>query len=267
MKWLMRIFGSVFSAFVYLNILLPVLFVMVYSLNKEIFFVFPVKGWSLQWYVQAFTGGRFVEGLIVSAEVAVFTTLVAVVAGTLASLAIVRGRVPYAEAISQFMLSPLIIPAIPLGIGLLLLYTRIGMLTGTKVTGTFWSLVIGHSVIAMPWVMRLTIASLQMTDETTEEAAASLGASPLLAFWYITIPAMKAGVLAGGIFAFVTSFSEVNISLFLVGPQMTTLPITILNYLGFRTDPSVAAISSVVIILTTMVMLISDRMVGLNKVY
>ena len=262
-----KILSRLFLGFVYLNILVPVIFILVYSLNQDVFFTLPIKGWSFKWYEQAFTSGRFMEGLWISTEIALVATFLAGVAGTLGSLAIVRGKIPYANLISQFLLSPLIIPAIPLGIGLLLVYTQVGGLTGTKITGSFWALALAHSVIALPWVMRLTIASLETADETMEEAAASLGASPIKAFWYITLPILMPGIFAGGIFAFVTSFSEVNMSLFLVGPQMTTLPISILNYVNFRTDPSIAAISSVVILLTTAIMLLADRIVGLNKIY
>jgi putative spermidine/putrescine transport system permease protein len=256
-----------FLGFVYLNILLPVLFILVYSLNDARFFVLPVQGWSTKWYVQALTGGRFLEGLAVSLEVAIAATILSAVTGTLASIALVRGGIPGATAISQLLLSPLIIPAIPLGLGLLILFTQVSVVTGYRFAGTYWSLVVGHAVISMPWVMRLTIAGLQVADRTLEEAAANLGASPLRTYWHITLPLLRPGIVAGSIFAFVTSFSEVNMSLFLVGPQMTTLPISILNYVGFRTDPSVAAISTVVILLTTGVILAADRIVGLNNVY
>ena len=267
MRILQRWFLRLFNGLVYFAMLLPVLFVLAYSFNSSVFFSLPPSGVSLRWYQEAFTSGRFVEGLIVSTQVAFASTLLSLICGTTAAMALVRGNIPQKDVITQLLLSPLIIPAIPLGIGCLLLFTQASAALGFRVSGTFLSLVIGHTVISMPWVMRMVIAGMETLDVSLEEAAQSLGASPWQTMRHVTLPVLTPSIIAGGIFAFVTSFSDVNISLFLVGPSMTTLPITLLNYVSWKTDPSVAAISSVVIVMTFGIMMITDRVVSLNKVW
>jgi putative spermidine/putrescine transport system permease protein len=259
--------GRLVIGAVYFAILLPVLFVLLYSVNTSMFFTLPMKGFTLKWYHQALFDGRFSEGLVVSAQVALASTVISLVCGTSAALALVRGRLPYKEAISQLLLSPLILPAIPLGIGLSIFFTRATVITGYRISGTFITLVLGHAVISMPWVMRMVLAGMETLDLSAEEAAQNLGASPWRTAWHVTLPLLKPSMIAGAIFAFITSFSDATVSLFLVGPSMTTLPISILNYIAFRTDPSVAAISSIVILLTVGIMVIMDRIVGINKVW
>lgn len=267
MQFVQRWMGRFVIGMVYFAILLPVMFVLLYSFNSAMFFTIPMSGFTFKWYQQALTSGRFMEGLLVSTEVAVASTFLSLICGSTAALALVRGNLKHKEMISQLLLSPLILPAIPLGIGLLLLFTRLTVLLGVRVSGSFLTLVIGHTVISMPWVMRLVIAGLETFDRSVEEAAQNLGASAWRVAWHITLPMLKPSMIAGSIFAFITSFGDVSVSLFLVGPSMTTLPISILNYVAFRTDPSVAAISSIVILLTVGVMVISDHIVGLSKVW
>jgi putative spermidine/putrescine transport system permease protein len=267
MRTAQRWFGRLLIGLVYFAILLPVLFVLIYSVNKSMFFTLPIKGFTLQWYQKALFDSRFVEGLGVSAQVALASTLLSLVCGTLAAIGLVRSSLRYKEALSQLFLSPLILPAIPLGIGLSIFFTSVTVSTGYRFSGTFMALVIGHAVISMPWVMRLVLAGMETLDTSAEEAAMNLGATPLKTAWYVTLPMLMPSMIAGAIFAFITSFSDATVSLFLVGPSMTTLPISILNYVAFRTDPSVAAISAIVILLTVGVMVITDRIVGLNKIW
>lgn len=266
MRTVNQVLKYLFLGLIYFAIMLPVLFVIFYSINKPMFFSLPMKGFSLKWYTQALSGG-FMDGLVVSVKVALLSTLLAMIAGTAGAMALARGNVPGKEAISQLMLSPLILPAIPLGIGLAIFFTQMTVWTGYPFNGAYISLVLGHAVISMPWAMRMVLAGMETLDASVEEAAANLGASPWRTAWYVTLPILKPSLIAGAIFAFITSFSDATISLFLVGPNMTTLPIKILNYIAFRTDPSVAAISTIVILLTVVVMVITDRIVGLGNVW
>jgi putative spermidine/putrescine transport system permease protein len=134
------------------------------------------------------------------------------------------------------------------------------------VIGTFYALVAGHVVIVIPWVVRLVTASLSGVDRATEEAAQNLGANPWVTFWRITLPAIRPGIVAGALFGFVTSFGNLEMSLFLVGPGRTTLPIVILQYLEWKIDPTIAAVSVVQILLIGIAMLITDHYVKLTRV-
>ena len=127
-------------------------------------------------------------------------------------------------------------------------------------------MVAGHVVIVIPWVVRLVTASLSGVDRATEEAAQNLGANQWITFWRITLPAIRPGIVAGALFGFVTSFGNLEMSLFLVGPGRTTLPIVILQYLEWKIDPTIAAVSVVQIALIATAMLVTDRYVKVARV-
>src|SRR4030095_14876973 len=134
------------------------------------------------------------------------------------------------------------------------------------VLGTFYALVSGHVVIVIPWIVRLVTASLAGVDRTTEAASQTLGANAWVTFWRITLPAIRPGIVAGALFGFVTSFGNLEMSLFLVGPGRTTLPIVILQYLEGKIDPTVAAVSVMQIVLIGAAMMVTDRYVKIARV-
>ena len=140
------------------------------------------------------------------------------------------------------------------------------MLTDLPILGSIAALVAGHILLVIPWSVRLVSASLAGSDRSIEEAAQNLGANALVTFWRITLPAIRPGIVAGALFAFVTSFGNLEMSLFLVGPGRTTLPIVILQYLEWKIDPTIAAVSVVQILLIAGAMLITDRYVKLARV-
>jgi putative spermidine/putrescine transport system permease protein len=149
-----------------------------------------------------------------------------------------RGR----EAISAFMLSPILFPTIVLGLALLVFYSRVGL------SGSFTGLVIAHSVLTTPFVIRLVMASLAEFDPAVEEASRNLGAGWWRTFLQVTLPLIRPGVLAGAVFAFIISFDELVVTLFLAGPDMTTLPVRIYTYVEFSSDPTISAISTMLIV-------------------
>ena len=144
---------------------------------------------------------------------------------------------------------PLIVPGVVLGTAMYVFHVELENGLDVDVLGTFYALVAGHIVIVIPWVVRLVTASLAGVDRTVEEAAQNLGANPWTTFWRITLPAIRPGVVAGALFGFVISFGNLELSLFLVGPGRTTLPIVILQYLEWKIDPTIAAVSVVQIVL------------------
>lgn len=253
-----RLLGAT-NALIYLYLLAPILIVVPVSFSAAAFVVFPPRGLSLRWYANFLTSRELTEALWLSIRLAVAVTLAATVIGTLAALALTRYRLPGREAIRTFLMAPIVLPGVVLGIALLIFLNR------TPLAQTFGGLFGAHLVVALPYVVRTVAATLEGFDRTVEEAAASLGAPPLAAFWTITLPLIKPGVIAGATFAFITSFDELVVSLFLTGPRLSTLPVQIYNYIEFASDPTIAAISVLLIVFTTAVVLLVERVVGFTR--
>lgn len=245
-----------FLAMVFL--LAPIAIVFVFALNPAPYIEFPPVGVSLVWFREFFASPQFTGALILSLKVAAYTTVLAVFFGATAALALARGELPGATTITAFILSPLMLPAILTGLALFQTYVL------ADVGRPLWGLVMGHTIVTTPYVVRTTLAVLANFDTRLEEAATNLGASPLRVFFEVTLPLIKPGVIAGGIFAFIVSFDQFPVSLFLVGPGTETLPITLFNYLRFALDGTIAAASIVSILLAFLVVLGLDRTVGLR---
>jgi putative spermidine/putrescine transport system permease protein len=163
-------------------------------------------------------------------------------------------------------LAPLVVPGVVLGTSLYVFQIETEIATGLPFLGSFWGLVAGHTLVVIPWIVRLVTANLEGSDRTIEEAAQNLGANPWVTFYRVTLPSIRPGIVAGALFGFVTSFGNLEMSLFLVGPGRTTLPIAILQYLEWKIDPTVAAASVIQIVLIGVAMLITDRYVKLSRV-
>lgn len=253
-----RLLGAT-NALIYLYLLAPILIVVPVSFSAAAFVVFPPRGLSLRWYVNFLTSRELTEALWLSVRLGAAVTLAATVAGTLAALALTRYRWPGREAIRTFLMAPIVLPGIVLGIALLIFLNR------TPLAQSFGGLFAAHLAVALPYVVRTVAATLEGFDRIVEEAAASLGAPPLAAFRTVTLPLIKPGVIAGATFAFITSFDELVVSLFLTGPRLSTLPVQIYNYIEFASDPTIAAISVLLIVFTTAVVLLVERVVGFSR--
>jgi putative spermidine/putrescine transport system permease protein len=240
-------------------LLAPIAIVFVFALNPTPFIQFPPVGISLRWFEKFFASREFMHALLYSLEVAVLTTIAATLLGASAALAIARGNPPGARLMLAVMLSPLMLPAILTGLALFQSYVLL------DVGRPMWGLVAGHTLVTIPYVVRTTLAVLHNFDTRLEEAARNLGASPGRTFYEVTLPLVKPGVLAGGIFAFIVSFDQFPVSLFLVSPGNETLPITLFNYLKFDLDGTIGAASVVSILLAFLVVVALDRTVGLRS--
>ncbi|WP_407159322.1 ABC transporter permease [Bradyrhizobium sp. STM 3557] len=238
--------------------LAPIAIVVVFALNPTPFIQFPPVGISLRWFEKFFSARDFMHALAFSLEVAVLTTVAATVLGASAALAIARGNLPGSRLVLATMLSPLMLPAILTGLALFQTYVLL------DVGRPLWGLVAGHTLVTIPYVVRTTLAVLHNFDLRLEEAAQNLGASPTRTFFEVTLPLVKPGVMAGGIFAFIVSFDQFPVSLFLVSPNSETLPITLFNYLKFDLDGTIGAASVVSILLAFLVVIALDRTVGLR---
>ncbi|MCC7275797.1 MAG: ABC transporter permease [Alphaproteobacteria bacterium] len=251
---------------VYVFILTPVIFVSWISFFSNEIVSFPPEGYTLRWFANVWEQRVFARGFVMSLQVAAIATVLGVSLGTLASIAIVRYRFPGRETLNMLLLSPLIVPGTVAGTALYIFYIAVDDALEWRLQATLEGLVLAHVMLTIPWTVRLVTASLVGIDRSVEDAAMNLGANRWTTFRRVTFPMMRAGLVAAALFSFITSFENLELSLLLVGPGRTTLPIAILQYLEFKVDPTIAAVSFVQILLIGTLMLITDRFVKLSRV-
>jgi len=246
-------------------ILLPIVFVVWLAFFAQEIPSFPPEGYSLKWF-QAIPGNdRFVTGFLLSLEIAVIATAIGLALGMPAAVCLARGRFAGREALSNLLLMPLIVPGIVLGIAMYCFHVEAEIATDWPILGSLTGLITAHVLISIPWTVRLITATLVGMDRTVEEAAQNLGADRLTTFRRITLPAILPGIVAAALFGFIASFGNLEMSLFLVGPGRTTLPIAILQYLEWKIDPTIAAVSVLQILFIGGVMLLTDRFVRIGR--
>jgi putative spermidine/putrescine transport system permease protein len=239
-------------------LLLPIAIVLVFALNPTPYIAFPPVGVTLRWFAKFFSSATFMNALALSLEVALAVAVLATTLGAMCALGIARGALPGARLLTTFFLSPLMLPAILTGLALFQLFVLAGI--GRPI----WGLIVGHTIVAIPYVLRTTLAVLHDFDRRVEEAAAVLGAAPARVFYEVTLPLIRPGVIAGAIFAFIVSFDQLPISLFLVLPSRETLPVVLLNYIRYDLDGAIAAASMVSIALALTAVLLLERIIGLR---
>jgi putative spermidine/putrescine transport system permease protein len=247
-------------------ILLPIFFVIWLAFFTQEIPSFPPEGYSLKWFRAILDNDRFASGFLLSLRVAVVSTLIGLAIGVPAAVGLVRGRFPGREAVNNLLLLPLIVPGIVLGIALFVFHVEAEIKTGWPILGSLAGLIAGHVLIAIPWTVRLITASLAGMDRTIEEAAESLGANRFTTFRRVTLPGILPGIIAAALFSFIASFGNLEMSLFLVGPGRTTLPIAILQYLEWKIDPTIAAVSVLQILFIGGAMLLTGRFVKIGRV-
>ncbi len=233
-------------------LLAPMLVVIVIAFNDESVMRFPPRGFTLHWFANAFTYATFLRAIAVSIVLGAIATIVSLLLGVPAALAISRGG-HGASLIETYLLAPLSFPMIVLGISLLFYDAAIGL--GLSPVG----LACGHVVITLPYVVRSIVSVHRGTDPSIEEAAATLGAGPLERFWRITLPLIKPGIWSGSLFAFLISFDNVPISVFLTDHNTTTIPVAVLSYLVYSFDPAIAALYTAKMLLVLAVVFFMDR--------
>ena len=255
--------ASVVTAFAF--VLAPLVLIVWLSFFYNEILALPPQGYSLRWYYAIANQPQFISGLTLSVTVALLATAMALVVAIPAALALTRAKFRGREAFLQLLMSPLIVPAIVVGSGLYMAFVEAEVQTGMPFTGARLGFAIGHMLIVIPWSLRLVAANLVGVNPAIEEAALSLGATPLVTVLKVTLPLIWPGVVAAALFSFVVSFGNVELSLFLVAPGQTTLPIAILQYLQWKIDPTVAAMSTLQIVVIVAALLITDRFVSLSK--
>jgi len=238
---------------------LPVIVVVLASVTTTSYLTVPPKGFTLDWYWQVLGDSSYREAILFSLQLAVTATVLSLIVGTAAAYALLRRKVPGANAIMAFLIAPLVFPAVVIAVALLQFYT----LTGVR--GSFGALAAAHLLITMPYVTRSVLASLAGADLALEEAARTLGANGWTAFQKVTLPMIRPGLVAGGIFSFIVSFDNVPVSIFLVSVRNITLPIKIFTAVEHGIDPGIAAVSTMLIIATGLCLILAERWVGFHR--
>jgi putative spermidine/putrescine transport system permease protein len=231
---------------------LPSFFVIPVSFTSGTFIEFPPQGFSLRWYETYLGSSAWVNATIRSLIVAFLTGLLATALGTAAAFVLVRQRLVARTLIITLVLAPLVLPRIIIAVALFYFYAGLGLV------GTILGLVLGHTVLAVPYVVITVMAVLKNYDERLDHAAWSLGASRWSTLWRITLPQIRAGVLAGFLFAFITSFDELTIALFISGGSTSTLPRQMWNDLLLQVNPTLAAVSTVILVFVTLFILAAE---------
>lgn len=248
-------------------VIAPLLIIIWASFFENRVLNFPPSGYTFSWFLKAWEQQDFSNGFITSIQLGLSATCISLILGIPAALAIEREEFPFKETIRQILLSPMYVPAIVAGAAVYVYFVQLEIFTNYQIAGTFKGLLIAHVLIAIPWSIRLICASLAMKSSYAEEAAASLGANPFQIFYMVTLPSIRSGIIAAALFSFIASFSDLEKSLFLVGPGKITLPISIINYLEWNLDPTIAAVATVQILIIATALLISDRFVNLGKAF
>lgn len=254
-----RLAGGLLMAATAVFMLAPLVVVVLVSFSPSSVFNLPEGQWSLRWYRAMLAKEGLADTVLLSAAVAAGATLAALVLGTLCAIAIEQGRFRGREALLAFLVSPLMMPGLVIGVALLQAFRAVGL------ANVFWSLLIGHVVITLPYVTRTVHASLALFDTRLLEAAQTLGLSRPRALLQVMVPALAPAFLTSGLFAFLASMDNYPISIFLTDARSKTLPIEILHYLEESPDPTIAAISACLILLAAVVLFIAERLVGLRR--
>ena len=249
---------TIFSVIVYIFLLAPLVIITGTAFGEDSYLKFPPSGFSLQWVRKIFEVEMFTRTFVISMQIAVLGTLIALLIGIPAAYALSRFSFKGKKLVQSIFLSPVIVPGIVLGFSLLRVLVIQFNLPIIR------SLLIGHTIVILPYIIRVVSSSLENFDFSIEEAAISLGASRLKTFFIVILPNISSGIIAAFILAFINSFNNVPVSIFLTGPGVSTLPIQMMSYVEYYFDPTISALSVVLMVMTGVLMLIIERTLGLN---
>jgi putative spermidine/putrescine transport system permease protein len=241
-----------FSALVLAFLVLPIFVPVPLSVNSEAFFTYPLKGFSWRWYRDVLGSGQWRDAIWHSMVIAIGVTIVATSLGTLAAVGLSSPSMPARRSIMAILISPLIVPIIITAVGAYLFYAPIGL------ANSFLGIIIAQTTVASPFVVVTVGASLANFDRTLMRAAAISGARPIMAFQRVMLPSILPGVLSGAAFAFVASFDELVIALFLAGPRQRTLPMQMFVGLREHLDPTITAAATLMMSLSILLLIVAD---------
>ncbi|KAA3506298.1 ABC transporter permease subunit [Agrobacterium vitis] len=254
------LFSRIMTGFVFFFLLAPLVIIFGASLTNGSFLAFPPQDLSFRWFSFVLENQSFMDSFKTSFVIATIGTGFAMLVGIPVAYALARYRSAIPGWFGSIFFLPILVPEIVFGFSLL------KSVIVTLELSVMTALMIGHTIIAIPYAVRVVGASLAGFDFSVEEAAISLGCSPLKTFFVVVLPNIRSGIVAAFILAFISSMNDVSVSLFLTGPGVSTLPINLFTYVEQHFDPSVAAVSVLLMLLTAIVIILVERTLGLSKV-
>ena len=234
---------------VLLFLLLPILVIIPLSFSSSTFLAYPMPGWSMRWYENLFTSDDWIRAARNSFIVAPLATLLATILGTLAAVGLARVQFFGKGALMSLLIAPMVVPVVVVGVSTYLFFVQIGL------ADTYLGLVLVHAALGAPFVLTTVLATLQSFNHNLVRASLGLGAGPISTFFRVTLPIIAPGVISGALFAFATSFDEVVVTLFIAGPSQVTLPRQMFTGIRENISPTIAAVATLLIIFTTLLML------------
>ncbi len=249
----------IFCISVLLFLLLPILVIIPLSFSSSTFLSYPMPGWSLRWYENLFTSDDWIRATRNSFIVAPLATLLATVLGTLAAVGLARVQFFGKGALMSLLIAPMVVPVVVVGVSTYLFFVQIGL------ADTYLGLVLVHAALGAPFVLTTVLATLQGFNHNLVRASLGLGAPPITTFFRVTLPIIAPGVISGALFAFATSFDEVVVTLFIAGPSQVTLPRQMFTGIRENISPTIAAVATLLIIFTTLLMLALEWIRGRRR--
>ncbi|QIK57894.1 ABC transporter permease subunit [Erysipelothrix sp. HDW6A] len=243
-----------------LFLLLPLLMIVVTAFGKEAIIQFPIKGFTFDWFGKVFASRSLVSSLSTSLQLAFIASFIGILLGLPASYALTKVPSKLSDRLLSYFLSPSLIPGIVMG------YALFQTLTLTFRLQVWVSLVLGHILVVLPYSIRILAAGLKEMDDSIEEAARSLGCKPVPTFFKVLLPNIKSSIIAAAMMSFINSFNNLPVSLFLKGPGINTLPVALMSHLEYNFDPTVSAISVIIMVGTFTLMMIIEKTTGLAEV-
>lgn len=256
-KFLLGLYQTAFMLFM----LAPIAVVVLVAFTPLNYLDIPTTAFSLRWFRAIFRDSDYVESFRLSLTLGAASATLGVALAMPATLALARYRFRGRDVLTSLFMSPMVIPAVFLGVAFLRFLTIFHM------NSTWFALVICHTVITFPFALRLCMASFANLERNIERAAASLGAPPFSVFFRITVPAVLPGLIGGWVFAFLTSFDELTVTMFVSSPSLTTLPVRLFSHIAQTIDPLAASVSTLIIGVSLVLMLVLDRLLGMDRLF
>lgn len=239
---LWRVALIIICALVLLFLISPIIAIMPLSFNVEPYFTYPMPGLSMRWYEDFFTDKRWLDALQSSFIIAIAATALSMVLGTLAALGLSRANFPKRALVMAFLISPMIVPVVITAVGMYFFFATVGL------NNTYFGIILAHTALATPFVVITVTATLTGFDQSLTRAGASLGASPMTVFRKVTFPLILPGMISGALFAFITSFDEVVVVLFIASPDQRTLPRQMFSGIREQLSPTIAAAATMLVV-------------------
>lgn len=249
---------SVIAGLVFAFLFIPLVIIAVSAFGTESTIAFPIKGFTLAWFGKALASEAFKNSFLLSLKLAVLATLMALIVGIPAAYALSRYSVKGKKFIKNFFLSPTIVPGIVVG------YALFQFIVIKLRMPVFQGLLLGHFLVVLPYIIRVVGGALEQFDFSIEEVAWSLGCNKVQAFFKVVLPNISSGIISSFLLAFINSFNNIPVSMFLTGPGITTLPTSLMSYIEYNYDPTVSAVSVLLMLATIIIMFIVEKTLGIS---